>query len=329
MKTMGILLPHPPYFNDILEKVKEEFDIDEDINVLFSEKENSKKYILETADAVISGPVSEEELLDAKNLKMIQVPYAGVDEFDLNLVMEERGIILANVHGNALSVAEHAFGLMLSLAKGIVRNDRDLRNGYWHGWMSREPNLEMEGKTVCIIGLGNIGKGVARFAKAFGMKVVGVKKNPEKIDDVDSVFSSGDIDKAVENADFIVVAVPVTQETKGFINKQLLDKMRGKFLVNVARGTVVDEKALFVALKNGILKGAAIDTWWVYPNSPYEFAYPSHYPFWLLDNVILSSHTAGYSDGSIRKNWTEAVRNVMRFFSGKPVENLISVEKGY
>lgn len=329
MKTLGVLLPHPPYFEDLLEKAKKEFGIKEEIKVLFAKDAEDRVNIIKSADALISGPVTEKELLDAKNLKMIQVPYAGVDEFDLNLVIKERGIILANVHGNALSVAEHAFGLMLALAKGIVRNDKDLRNGYWHGWMSREPNLEMEGKTVCIIGLGSIGRAVARFAKAFGMKVIGVKKNPEEVENVDSVFPSDKIEDAVKDADFVVVAVPTTSETKGFINKSLLEKMRGKFLINVARGSVIDEEALFIALKDGILKGAAIDTWWIYPESPYGFSYPAHYPFWLLDNIILSSHTAGYSDGSIRKNWAEAVRNVMRFFAGKQVPNLISVEKGY
>ncbi len=329
MRILGVLLPHPPYFNEILDAAKKEFDMKEEIKVVFSKDARDRLSILKIADAVISGPISEKELLEAKNLKMIQVPYAGVDEFDINLVMEERGIILANAHGNALSVGEHAFGLMLALAKGIVRNDRDLRNGYWHGWMSREPNLEMEGKTVCIIGLGSIGRTVARFAKTFGMKVVGVKKNPVEVENVDFVFSSEDTDKAIEKADFVVVAVPVTSETKGFINKEMLEKMRGKFLINVARGTVIDEEALFIALKNRVLKGAAIDTWWVYPEAPYRFAYPSHYPFWLLDNIILSSHTAGYSDGSIKKNWTEAIFNVMRFFTGRPVKNLISVEKGY
>ncbi len=329
MKTLGVLLPHPPYFKELLEEAKKEFGIKEEIKVLYARNKDEREKVIEEADAVISGPISENELLNAEKLKLIQVPYAGVDEFDLNLVIEEQGIMLANVHGNALSVAEHAFGLMLALAKGIVRNDKDLRNGYWHGWMSREPNLEMEGKMVCIIGLGSIGRAVARFAKAFGMKVIGVKKTPEEVENVDVLFTSEKTEEAIKDAEFIVVAVPTTKETKGFVNKRILEMMRGKFLINVARGNVIDEEALFVALKNRVLKGAAIDTWWNYPDAPYRFAYPAHYPFWLLDNIILSSHTAGYSDGSIRKNWTEAVRNVMRFFAGKPVQNLISLEKGY
>jgi phosphoglycerate dehydrogenase-like enzyme len=328
MKTLDILLPYPPYIDTIIDEAKKEFGLT-DVKVIFAKTKAERMETLKSADAVISGPLSPEELNTAKNLKMVQVPYAGVDEFDLNDIMTERSIILANVHGNALSVAEHAFALLLALAKGIVRNDKDLRNGYWHGWMSREPNMELEGKTVCIIGLGSIGKNIARIAKAFGMKVIGVKKTAEQVENTDKVFTTESMSDAIKDADFIVIAVPTTNETRGFINKSVLEQMRGKFLINVGRGDVINEQDLFVSLKNRVLKGAAIDTWWVYPKKPYEFAYPAHYPFWLLDNIILSCHTAGYSDGSIRKNWTEAVRNVMRFFAGKPVLNIISIEKGY
>ena len=328
MKKLGILLPYPPYLSDIIDEAKKEFGIN-DLNVVYAKNKEERSKVLKEADAVISGPLSLDETNLAEKLRMIQVPYAGVDEFDLNDIITERGIILANVHGNALSVAEHAFGLLLALAKGIVQNDRDLRKGYWHGWMSREPNLELERKTVCIVGLGSIGKNVARIAKAFGMKVIGVKNKVEQVENVDKVYQSGELLDAIKDADFAVIAVPTTNETKGFINKKVLEKMSGEYLINVGRGDVINEADLFVALKNRVLKGAAIDTWWVYPRKPYEFSYPAHYPFWVLDNIILSSHTAGYSDGSIRKNWTEAVKNVMCFFAGKPVKNLISVEKGY
>ena len=328
MKTLGILLPYPPYLSDIIDEAKKEFSIDE-LNVIYAKNKEERLKALKESDAVISGPLSGDELSLAENLKMIQVPYAGVDEFDLNDVMAERGIILANVHGNALSVAEHAFALLLALAKGVVRNDRDLRQGYWHGWMSREPNMELEGKTLCIVGVGSIGRNVARIAKAFGMKVLGVKKTVEQVDNVDKVYADYELLDAIKDADFVVIALPTTNETRHLFNKKIFEKMKGKYLINVGRGDVINEADLFVALKDHVLKGAAIDTWWVYPEKPYEFSYPAHYPFWLLDNIILSSHTAGYSDGSIRKNWTEAVHNVMRFFAGKPVKNVISIEKGY
>ena len=329
MRTVGVLLPHPLYLDELFEKAKEEINFKEEIKILYAGQNGTIADIVKEADAIISGPIPQEHLNTAKNLKLIQVPFAGVDGFNLKKIMEEKGIILANVHGNALSVAEHAFGLLLSLAKGIVTNDRDLREGYWHGWMSREPNMELEGKTVCIIGLGSIGKAIAKFAKAFGMNVVGVKKTVQPVENVDKVLSDKEIDKAIKNALFVVLAVPSTNETKNLVNKDFLNKMEGKFLINIARGDVIDEEALFIALKNRKLKGAAIDTWWIYPEKPYMHKYPAHYPFWLLDNIIMSSHTAGYSDGSIRKNWEEAVKNVVNFIAGNPIKNIISLEKGY
>ncbi len=329
MRTVGVLLPHPLYLDELFEKAKEEINFKEEIKILYAGQNGTIADVVKEADAIISGPIPQEHLNVAKNLKLIQVPFAGVDGFNLKNIMEEKGIILANVHGNALSVAEHAFGLLLSLAKGIVTNDRDLREGYWHGWMSREPNMELEGKTVFIIGLGSIGKAIAKFAKAFGMNVVGVKKTVQPVENVDKVLSDKEIDKAIKNALFVVLAVPSTNETKNLVNKDFLNKMEGKFLINIARGDVIDEEALFIALKNRKLKGAAIDTWWIYPEKPYMHKYPAHYPFWLLDNIIMSSHTAGYSDGSIRKNWEEAVKNVVNFIAGNPIKNIISLEKGY
>jgi len=118
--------------------------------------------------------------------------------------------MLANVHANATAVAEYSMGLLLVLAKGFVQSDRDLRKGYWHGWMGKEFNIEIQGKTLCIIGVGNIGKKLAYFAKAFGMHVIGVKRAPEVVENVDEVYETKDLLKAVSRADFVVSILPLT-----------------------------------------------------------------------------------------------------------------------
>ncbi len=328
MTKVGIFMPHMKGVKILFDEAKKEIGYKGDIVLIEPKNDLEKQEALKDVDVVISSPLTIKEIEKAEKLKFIQVPYAGVEGFDLGL-LGDSGIMLANVHGNATSVAEHAFGLLLALAKGIVKGDKDLRQGFWHGWMSREPNIEIEGKTVCIVGLGNIGKKVAQFAKAFDMYVVGVKKNVTEMPNVDKVYGVAHTKDAIARADFIVIAVPITEETKGFISMDTLKLMKGKYLINVSRGTAIDEKDLFIALKNHILKGAAIDTWWIYPKSPYEFQYPSHYPFWLLDNIILSPHTAGYSVSSIKKNWEEAVKNVVNFIAGKEVKNVVSIEKGY
>jgi phosphoglycerate dehydrogenase-like enzyme len=328
MIKIGIFMPYMQDIDSLFDRVKKEAGYKGKTTLIKPKNELEKKKAIPEVDIVISGPLTSEEIIEAKKLKLIQVPYAGTEEFNLNL-LKERSILLSNVHGNATSVAEHAFSLLLALAKGVVTNDKDLRKGMWHGWMSKEPNIEIEGKTLCIIGLGSTGKKAAQFGKAFGMNIVGVKKNITSVPNVDKVYGIDKIKDAVSKADFIIIAVPATNETKGLIGKEMLELMRGKYLINVSRGSVINERDLFVALKNHTLKGSAIDTWWLYPESQYKFQYPSRYPFWLLDNIIMSPHTAGYSDKSIGKNWEEAIINVILFASGKKIKNIVSIEKGY
>ncbi len=327
MGKVGVLVPHPGRLEELINKAKQFEGFNGDIDFVVPKNAKEKESIVREAVSLIAGGITEKELVSAQNLKLIQVPFAGVDTFDLE-ALNEKGIILANVHSNATSVAEYAFGLVLSLAKDLARSDRDLRKGYWHGWMGREPNMELFGKTLCVVGLGNIGKKIAEFAKAFGMHTIGVKKNLEPYPFVDEVYGAKDLMLAIEKSLFVVVVLPLTNETKGMFNKDVFNKMSGKYLVNVGRGSVINEADLFQALKNGVLKRAAIDTWWTYPEAPMQYAMPSKYPFWELDNIIMSSHAAGYSEESLIKVWEDAVRNVVRFAMGKSPENVIT-EKGY
>lgn len=328
MKKVVIIGNYPSNVFEMFEKYKKEFGLD-DVEVVAPKSDDEKSDALKDAVAVISGALSEEDLNIATNLKFIQVPFAGVDTYDVTDLIR-RGIKLANVHSNATAVAEFAMALVLALAKNVVEGDRDLRIGYWHGWMSREPTISLEGKTMVILGLGSIGKEVARFAKAFNMRVIGVKreKTTEPLPNVDEVYTTNEMESAVEKGDFIVCALPLTKETKGMINRRIFEHMKGKFFVNVGRGAVVNEEDLFVALKNGTLKGAGIDTWWVYPQAPMQTAYPSKYPFHGLRNIIMTPHAAGFTDVTPQRMWEDSVKNVCRFLKGMPIENEVK-EAGY
>jgi phosphoglycerate dehydrogenase-like enzyme len=322
MSTVGIFLPPPFNAVEMFDKAKEAEGFKGDISVLLARSDKERKEILKESVAIITSSVSLEDLALAENLKLIQVPFAGVDAFDVK-ELNKRGIALANVHSNAITVAEYAFGLLLALAKDFVRSDRDLRKGYWHGWMGKEFNMEVQGKTVCIIGLGSIGKNIAGFAKAFGMHVIGVKRNPQSYTNVDEVYGTEDLLKAVEKSHFVISVLPLTDETEGLIDKNVFNAMKDKYFINVGRGPVVNEEDLFVALKNHILKGAAIDTWWNYPEKPMQFAYPSKYPFFALDNVLMTAHAGGFSAESVKRSWEDSARNVVRLLMEKPLENVI------
>lgn len=319
----------PKNWMNLLEKVKRDLKFDGVVE--FVNKDEFEKY-KDEIEIFIGGFIDKESIIKAKKLKFIQVPYAGVDTLPFD-VIKERKILISNAHENALTVAEHGFALMLSLAKSIVFHDRDLRKAIWHGWMANEPNFEIFDKTLGIIGLGAIGSEMAKRAKAFGMKVIGTKKNiskdVDKIKDfVDEIYPMEKLNVVLEKSLFIFLSLPLTKETENLIGERELNLMKDKYLINISRGRVVNEEALYNALKNKILKGAAIDVWYIYPK-PNEKVYPSKFPFHELENVIMTPHSAGFTIESVQRNWLFTFKNVLKFIKGENIENLVDPEKQY
>jgi len=328
MGNVLFLIPPPENWEGVLKEIMEEEKFF-DVNVLPYDR---KDEVIPLADVVVGGVIDEKFLSKAKRLKFIQVPYAGVDMIDFKGI-KEKEIIVANAHENAITVAEHGFTLLLSLIKKIVPWDKDLRYGIWHGWMNKEPLLEAYEKTLGIIGLGSIGIEMAKRAKCFGMKVIATKRHPEKNLDkisafVDEIYPPREMDKIIRKSHFIFVSVPLTEETRNLIGEREFSLMEGKYFINVSRGEVVNEEALFKALETKKLKGAAIDTWYVYPKSG-NFSFPSNYPIHKFDNVIISPHTAGYTYESIERNWRFSFKNVIRFLKGEDIENRIDPDLMY
>jgi phosphoglycerate dehydrogenase-like enzyme len=319
----------PKNWEELYKKAKEEEKFNGLIDFVFKENfENERDKI----EVFIGGFINRESIEKAKNLKLIQVPYAGVDTLPFDIIKEKK-ILVSNAHENALTVAEHGFALLLALSKNIVFHDKDLRKGIWHGWLANEPNFEIFGKTLGIIGLGAIGREMAKRAKAFGMNVIGSKKDINKDrelfkDFVDEIYPMEQLDKVIKKSLFIFISVPLTKETENLISERELSLMKDKYLINIARGKVVNEEALYNALKNGILKGAAIDVWYVYPQHN-EKIYPSKYPFHELDNIIMTPHSAGFTVESVQRNWLFTFKNVIKFAKGEKIENIVDPDKQY
>jgi len=297
------------------------------------EGETIKKYLKEV-EAVIGGTFSKEDLEQAKKLKLIQIPFAGVDKLDFSLYKNYPDIFICNIHTNKFAVAEHAFSLILALAKNIVTNDRDLRVGKWHGFSTKEPTIQLQGKSIGIIGLGSIGWEIAKIGHTLGMRVYALKRKIEdkdlkKKNILEFLGEKQDLEKVVEESDFIVVAVPLTKETRGLIGKKELKLMKGKYLINISRGVVIDEEALFKSLKEGNLTGAAIDTWYQYPSSEQREVLPSKYDFSKLDNVVMSPHTAGYTDRALEENIKSVFENIVKIYCGEEPESRIDPELEY
>jgi len=317
------LIPPPPKWQKLLNRVCKEEKFQYGFE--FTNDLDSENFI--NAEAMIAGAFQSDHLKKAKKLKFLQVPFAGTDKIDLEN-LKKNGILVANSHENSMSVAEHGIMFLLALTKNLINQDNDLRKGIWHGWVARETNYELNGKTLGIIGLGNIGYKMALKAKCFGMRVIGIKKDPKKGRDrlsnvVDSVYSVSDLNILIKKSDFIFISVPSTKTTKGMISEKELRLMKGKYLINVSRGNIINEKELFVALKNNYLKGAAIDTWYNYPKEG-NVALPSQYPFHELRNIIMTSHAAGYTSECLERNWVFSFQNIANFFNQRRIKNLVT-----
>ena len=252
---------------------------------------DAMKAALATADVLVVSGLWRNELLDAApNLRFIQSIGAGTDQFD-RAALAARGISLASAAGvNANAVAEHAMALILAMVRRLPEARDNQAKKHWRGMIgdisARED--ELGGKTLLIVGMGRIGGKLARLGKAFDMHVIGVRANPSAgLNGADEMHRTADVPALLPRADFVALACPLTPETTGLINAAGFAAMQtGAYLINCARGRVVDEAALVTALQTGQIAGAAIDV-------VYEEPLEQASPLWTLPNAFVTPHTGG------------------------------------
>ena len=278
---------------------------------------NDENDILEYLDgvvAIITGlePITEKIISNASKLKVIGKHGIGVDNIDIGAA-KKKGITVLNAPGtNKEAVADLVFGLMLSLARKIPNSDRQVRTGKWPKVFGQS----VFGKTLGIIGLGAIGRSMVQRAKGFGMKVIAFDSYWDKeYAETNGVIYSN-IDEILKEADFITLHVPLTAETKNSIGIEQLRNMKSTaYLINASRGGVVDEGALYAALKEGIIAGAGLD---VFSTEP-----PIDSPLFELDNVILSPHMGGFTDGALATTSEFIAQAIVDSLDGKELKNKI------
>jgi glyoxylate reductase len=275
------------------------------------------------ADALMSllSDKIDGEVIDAlgPQLKIVSNYAVGFDNIDVPSV-SAKGVLITNTPSDQVneSVAEHSWALMLALARRIVEADEATRKGSYKGW---EPDIflgtDVVGKTLGIIGLGRIGSMVARRAKGYNMTIYYTKRepDPEAEKELGVVFAS--LDDLLAKSDFISLHVPLTEETRHMINKTAFSKMkRGAFLVNTARGPVVDERDLVDALRSGQLGGAALDVFDNEPNIAPELI--------NAPNVITTPHIASATIEARNKMGEQAVAAILDVLSDKKPDNLVN-----
>ncbi|WP_338602720.1 hydroxyacid dehydrogenase [Sulfolobus tengchongensis] len=276
------------------------------------------EWIMKVKDVVAivnrKGKIDKEIILVATNLKIISRTGVGVDETRIDLTeAKNRGIIITYNPGvNSPSVAELTFLLILALYRKLITINDLVRNGRWIEGQ-RLLGMELYGKTIGIIGLGNIGRRVAKIAKAFEANVIGYDPYIKDTVGVDEIV---DLKTLLSRSDVVTIHVPLTKETKGMIGKNELSLMKkNAILINTSRGGIVDEDALYEALKAGNIAGAGLDVLSVEP--PLESN-----PLLKLDNVIVTPHIGGVTIEAFERSVENAIMEVIRFLRGEPLKNI-------
>lgn len=249
----------------------------------------------------------------AKKLKLVQLLSAGYDRCDIEAARRAGVPICNNGGANSVAVAEHTLMLMLAVCRRLIWQHRNVAAGRWRGNNWQEKHLyELEGKTLGIIGLGTIGKKVARLARAFDMKVIYfdiLRLNEAEEDAVGARFRL--FDEVLSHADIVSLHVPLLPSTRHMISRRELGLMqRHACLINTCRGPVVDEPALVAALSDSAIAGAGLDVFDTEPPPPDN-------PLFVLENVVLTAHLAGPTWENRAKRFRNAFDNVLRVHRGQ------------
>lgn len=316
-----------PFTQDALEAlsraVSVRYESWTDTRRLYSQEELSQRINRDDIGILVveADFVPEEVFQGAGRLKFVGVCRNSVDHVDVEAATE-RGVAVVNTpRRNAQGVAELTIGLMLSLARGIPRLNCYVKGGQWESPV--EPYLSMrgillEGKTLGIVGLGSIGRSVARLARAFGMPVLAYDPYAGRPGKRIAGALLGTLDHVLSMSDFISVHTPGTPDTEGLLGKHNLALAKpGSYIINTAAYPVIDEDALVEHLKSGRIAGAALDVHRTHPIHPNS-------PLLKLDNVILTPHIGGATDGTIERQSWMMVEEVLRFLEGQRPRHLVN-----
>jgi phosphoglycerate dehydrogenase-like enzyme len=279
------------------------------------------------ADVLIGSSLRPQHFLMANKLRWIHSPAAAVHQLMYPELLQS-SVVLTNstgIHGPV--VAEHAIAVLLAMAKRLPQAMQYQARHEWSQnqlWHSRPRPREVADATVAVIGMGGIGREFTARAKAFGMKVLAVREIPGKgPDGADAVYSSSQIDEVLPQSDYVLLCTPVTPATTGIMNAERLSRMKSDaYLINVARGPLIDEAALVDALRERRIAGAALDVFMEEPLPPDS-------PFWPLDNVLITPHTAAVTDRLWERHYVHIADNLRRFLAGQTVLNQVDKKRGY
>ncbi|OGP50890.1 MAG: hypothetical protein A2Y79_14255 [Deltaproteobacteria bacterium RBG_13_43_22] len=271
---------------------------------------------------VVFGRLPFARYRELPNLRWVQQDFAGTDWL-LNFPdLIEKDFILTNASGvHAIPIAEHILAMMLALARDFPYSLRKQRD---HQWRRRGRVVELDGTTLGVIGLGKIGEKTAEKAKGLNMRVLAIRRNPERSSPyVDEMYGTEGIGEILSQSDWVVIAAPMTPETRGMIGeKELMSMKKSASIINIARGSIIQEKALIKALQEGWIAGAGLD---VFETEPL----PEDSPLWDMEQVIITGHYAGSTPFYFDRVMEIFLENLKRYQNGEPLINVVDKQRGY
>jgi D-2-hydroxyacid dehydrogenase (NADP+) len=258
----------------------------------------------------------------ATGLLWLQTDIAGVDALLAQAEARTHPAVVTNVHTHGNCVAEHLWGMTLMLTRNLHRAVRLQERGAWDSASLSEGLSSLAGRTLCIAGLGAIGERCAALGRAFGMRVIGIRRHPRPSAAADEMVGPEARREAFARARVIMLLLPDTHDTRLFVGREELDAMRGAFLLNAGRGASVDTDGLVAALREGKVRGAGLDV-----TDPEPL--PKGHPLWELPNVVITPHYAGVHPGYAEEAFDVFITNLGRWLRGEPLENVVDKEAGY
>ncbi|MDP8229003.1 MAG: NAD(P)-dependent oxidoreductase [Candidatus Electryoneaceae bacterium] len=289
-------------------------------------------------DIIIGWRPSVELLHSAKNLSLFINPGAGVQHLierfrELN---KTRSVTLVNGHGNSYFTAQHAVALLLALTNKVIPHHNWMSDGQWRKGDRDAISIPLRHRKVGLLGYGAVNQKVHRFLSGFDVEFAVLRRKwgtlKESLPTHIEMFSLDQLHRFLNWIDTIIIAVPLTEMTKGLIGIEELKLLGSKgLLVHLGRGDVIDEGSLYIACRDRMISGAAIDVWYDYTPSPNDtgLKYPYHFPFHTLENVVLSPHRAASPFNDLER-WDEVIDNIERFVTGrKQYRNVVVLENEY
>jgi phosphoglycerate dehydrogenase-like enzyme len=292
-----------------------------DVEVLLLTDDEALGELLPHVEIVV-GSLNREQFKSATRLRWIHSGGAGVDG-TLYPELIDSDVLLTSAKGSVGEhLADHAMALMLALTRGIGKSLRSL--DWDEKWPIRNASWELTDRTLGIIGLGGTGRALARRARAFDMRITAVDPEPVEVPaDIEACWSMDRFHELLSQSDVVAICAPLTAATEGMFDRQAFSRMcNHALLINVTRGSIVDETALLNALNSGEIGGAGLD---VTPREPL----PKDHPLWTMEHVVITPHTAGASPLREQRNVDLICENLQLFLAGQPLRCVIDKAKGY